>query len=62
LLAKELGIEDWAACDGTDDYDGDLGGTLMNIVLAAMPKDEHGDAIYPHEVRTALNPKDTTDD
>jgi hypothetical protein len=50
LLAKELGVEDWTPCDGTEEFDGDLGGTLMNIVLEAMPKDEHGDPIYPRDL------------
>jgi hypothetical protein len=54
LLAKELGVDDWTACDGTEEYDGDLGGTLMNIVLAAMPNDEHGDPIYPCDLRDAI--------
>ena len=55
LLAKELGVTDWEPCDGTEEYDGDLGGTLMNIVLAAMPKDADGDPMHPREVRAALN-------
>lgn len=54
LLAKVLKVEDWEVCDGTEEYDGDLGGTLFNIVLAAMPKDQHGDALHPSEVREAL--------
>ncbi|MDQ2765391.1 MAG: hypothetical protein M3Y22_18510 [Pseudomonadota bacterium] len=52
LLAKELKVMDWHPCDGTEEFDGDLGGTLMNIVLAAMPKDEHGEPIYPCDLRT----------
>lgn len=51
LLAKTLDVDDWTPCDGTEEFDGDLGGTLMNIVLAAMPTDEHGDAIYPKDLR-----------
>ncbi|WP_066681633.1 hypothetical protein [Sphingomonas sp. CCH9-E2] len=54
LLAKELDVTDWTPCDGTEEYDGDLGGTLMNIVRAAMPKDQHGDPMDPSEVRAAL--------
>ena len=54
LLAKELGVDDWTPCDGTEEFDGDLGGTLMNIVLAAMPKNKDGDAMWPQEVRTVL--------
>jgi hypothetical protein len=54
LLAKELKVDDWQPCDGTEEFDGDLGGTLMNIVLAAMPKDEHGDPMWPQDVRAAL--------
>lgn len=56
LLAKELGVDDWTPCEGTEEFDGDLGGTLMNIVLAAMPKDEHGDPIYPRDLTRALTP------
>jgi hypothetical protein len=55
LLAKELRVEDWTPCDGTEEFDGDLGGTLMNIVLEAMPKDEHGDPIYPRELPALLS-------
>lgn len=33
LLAKKLGVEDWVPCDGTEEYEGDLGGTLMNSTL-----------------------------
>lgn len=55
LLAKELGVDDWSTCDGTEEFDGDLGGTLMNIVLAAMPTDKHGDRIYPRDLRAALS-------
>jgi len=54
LLAKELGVEHWEICDGTEEFDGDLGGTLMNIVREAMPKDAHGEAMWPSEVRAAL--------
>lgn len=54
LLAKELKVTDWAVCDGTEEYDGDLGGTLMNIVLAAMPKDEHGDPVCPRDLPASL--------
>lgn len=54
LLAKELGVEDYTPCDGTEEFDGDLGGTLMNIVLKAMPKDEHGDPIYPRDLPAAI--------
>ena len=50
LLAKELSVDDWQVCDGTEEYDGDLGGTMMNIVTAAMPEDEHGDPIWPSEL------------
>ncbi|NJC06548.1 hypothetical protein GGQ97_002341 [Sphingomonas kaistensis] len=60
LLAKELGVADWTPCEGTEEYEGDLGGTLINIVLAAMPKDEHGDAMHPSEVRAALTPPPVT--
>jgi hypothetical protein len=56
LLAKELGVEDYAPCDGTEEFDGDLGGTLMNIVLEAMPKDEHGDPIYPKDLTALARP------
>jgi hypothetical protein len=55
LLAKELKVDDWTPCDGTEEYDGDLGGTLMNIVRAAMPEDEHGEPMWPKEVRAALS-------
>lgn len=54
LLAKELGVEDYVPCDGTEDFDGDLGGTLMNIVLEAMPKDADGDPIHPRDLAAAL--------
>lgn len=54
LLAKQLGVEHYDICDGTEEFDGDLGGTLMNIVLAAMPKDQDGDPIYPFELAELL--------
>lgn len=50
LLAKELGVTDWQYCDGTEEFDGDLGGTLVNIVLAAMPKDKYGDPVHPRDL------------
>lgn len=55
LLAKELGVEDWTPCDGTEEYDGDLGGTLMNIVREAMPFDRHGERMWPSEVVASLS-------
>ncbi|WP_311270879.1 hypothetical protein [Sphingobium sp. WCS2017Hpa-17] len=54
LLAKTLEVDDWEPCDGTEEFDGDLGGTLFNIVLAAMPKNADGDPMHPEEVRRAL--------
>lgn len=54
LLAKELGVTDWQICEGTEEFDGDLGGTLMNIVRAAMPEDAYGEHMWPSEVRAAL--------
>ncbi|MGJ3630056.1 hypothetical protein AB5I41_31710 [Sphingomonas sp. MMS24-JH45] len=54
LLAKELGVKDWTPCDGTEEYDGDLGGTLMNIVREAMPLDQHGERMWPRDVCAAL--------
>lgn len=50
LLAKTLGVDAYTPCEGTEEYDGDLGGTLLNIVREAMPDDEHGDAIEPWEL------------
>lgn len=52
LLAKVLEVTDYEPCDGTEEFDGDLGGTMGNIVLAAMPKDEHGDPIWPKDLHT----------
>lgn len=60
LLAKMLKVDDYEVCDGTEEFDGDLGGTLINIVLAAMPSDEHGDPIYPSELPQFLT--DPTDE
>lgn len=54
LLAKELGVSNWEACDGTEEFDGDLGGTMMNIVCAALPKDQNGDDIWPSQVAAML--------
>lgn len=45
LLAKVLKVADYEVCDGTEEFDGDLGGTLFNIVTETWPKDEHGDWI-----------------
>jgi len=59
LLAKTLKVTDYTPCDGTEEYEGDLDGTLMNIVLAAMPEDENGDRMWPDEVRAALHPERT---
>lgn len=50
LLAKVLKVEEYEVCDGTEEFDGDLGGTMFNIVLAALPKDEHGDDIHPSQL------------
>jgi hypothetical protein len=54
LLAKTLDVTEYDQCDGTEEFDGDLGGTLFNVVLAAMPKNADGDAMYLDEVREAL--------
>jgi hypothetical protein len=57
LLAKILGVEDYDICDGTEEFDGDLGGTLLNIVIKTWPTDEHGDWVdlRDSETRTALS-------
>lgn len=34
LLAKALGVSDWYASDGSEDYDTDLQRTLLNILVA----------------------------
>lgn len=54
LLAETLKVDDWQYCDGTEEFDGDLGGTMFNIVLAAMPKDEAGDEIHPNELPAVI--------
>jgi hypothetical protein len=56
LLAKVLKVEEWEICDGTEEFDGDLGGTLLNIVIETWPKDEHGDWLDLRDpaVRAAL--------
>jgi len=54
LLAKELGVEHWEVCDGTEEFDGDLGGTMVNIVCVSLPEDEHGDRMFPRDVHNAL--------
>ncbi len=54
LLAKVLSVTDYEICDGTEEFDGDLGGTMFNIVLAAMPTDADGDAMHPKDVRAVL--------
>lgn len=56
LLAKVLRVEDWELCDGTEEFDGDLGGTLLNIVIKTWPEDEHGDwlDLRDPKVRAAL--------
>jgi hypothetical protein len=58
LLAKTLGVEDWEICDGTEEFDGDLAGTLLNIVTKTWPTDEHGDwlDLRNPEARAALTP------
>lgn len=61
LLAKELNVSDWTPCDGTEEFDGDLGGTLMNIVRASLPKDEHGEHLWPCEVSALLQPKEAAE-
>ena len=55
LLANVLKVDDYDVCDGSEEFDGDLGGTMFNIVLAAMPKDQHGDPMHPSEVRDAYS-------
>lgn len=54
LLAKELGVTDWTPCDGTEEYDGDLGGTLMNIVREALPLDQDNERMWPSDVATTI--------
>lgn len=54
LLAKELGVENWDTCDGTEEFEGDLGGTLINIIHASGSADEHGDYVPPRELAAAL--------
>lgn len=59
LLAKELGVEDYQPCDGTEEFDGDLGGTMMNIVCASLPEHSDGERMRPNEVAgviAALSP------
>lgn len=34
MLARVIGAENWVAGDGSEDYDSDLGQTLMNILAA----------------------------
>jgi len=54
LLAAMLKVDDWEVCDGTEEFDGDLGGTLFNIVLAALPTDQHGDPMHPSEIAATI--------
>lgn len=61
LLAKELGVEDYSPCEGTEEFDGDLGGTMMNIVCAALPKDADGDHMHPRDLAAALSPTAKTE-
>lgn len=61
LLAKVLNVEEYDVCDGTEEFDGDLGGTMFNIVLAAMPKDKDGDPIHPDELRQHGGESDETE-
>lgn len=61
LLAKELGVQDYCPCDGTEEFDGDLGGTMINIVCAALPKDADGDHMHPRDVAAALSPTAKTE-
>jgi hypothetical protein len=43
MLAKRLGVTDWVGADGSEDYDQDLGDTLMNIIKAkGLYSDEDG--------------------
>jgi hypothetical protein len=57
LLAKMLHVEDWEICDGTEEFDGDLGGTLLNIVIKTWPTDQNGDWLDLRDPETlaALN-------
>lgn len=34
-LAKALGVTDYTPCDGTETWDGDVAGTVYNILRAA---------------------------
>lgn len=54
LMAKYLGVEVYDICDGTEEFDGDLGGTMLNIIREVMPADAGGDKMYPSEVRDAF--------
>ncbi|WP_068090965.1 hypothetical protein [Novosphingobium rosa] len=58
LLAKELGDPDYTPCDGTEEFDGDLGGTLMNIVSASLPVDADGERMFPRDVHAAIFHRD----
>lgn len=51
LLAKELEVTDYTACDGTEEFDGDLGGTMMNIVCASLPEWADSERMFPSDVR-----------
>lgn len=51
LLAKELEVTDYTPCDGTEEFDGDLGGTMMNIVCASLPQWADGERMFPSDVR-----------
>lgn len=55
LLAKDLEVEAYNVCDGTEEFDGDLGGTMCNIIREVMPIDADGDKMYPGDVRAAFD-------
>lgn len=50
LLAHELSVESYSPCEGTEEFDGDLGGTLVNIVKAAGAVDAEGDFVHPRDL------------
>jgi hypothetical protein len=61
LLATILKVDDWEVCDGTEEFDGDLGGTLLNIVSETWATDEHGDWLDQRDagIRAALGARAT---
>jgi|SRR5882672_802711 len=51
-LAKLLDAENWTVCDGTEEWEGDVEGTIFNVLIAGRVINEEDHAIARHPTVT----------